>query len=88
MIHLLRPEDEARLYALNEAPEAREAFVRRSLAEWFTPRVDYTWVQLAFSLRGLPVSPCTWTGADGVGHSSVANLDVGDSGEMRDLTWS
>lgn len=33
-IHLLRPEDEARLYALNEAPEAREAFVRRSLAEW------------------------------------------------------
>lgn len=88
VIHLLRPEDEARLYALNEAPEAREAFVRRSLAEWFTPRVDYTWVQLAFSLRGLPVSPCTWTGADGVGHSCVANLYVGDSGEMRDFTLS
>lgn len=88
VIHLLRPEDEARLYALNEAPETREAFVRRSLAEWFTPRVDYTWVQLAFSLRGLPVSPCTWTGADGVGHSCVANLYVGDSGEMRDFTLS
>ena len=88
VISALRPEDEARLYALNEAPEAREAFVARTLTEWFTPRLDYTWVQLAFTLRGLPVAPCYWPGADGVSHSCVANLYVGDAGEIREFILS
>ena len=88
VISALRPEDEARLYALNEAPEAREAFVARTLTEWFTPRLDYTWVQLAFTLRGLPVAPCYWPGADGVSRACVANLYLGDGGELRDFTLS
>ena len=88
VISALRPEDEARLYALNEAPEAREAFVARTLAEWFTPRLDYTWVQVAFTLRGLPVAPCYWPGADGVSRACVANLYLGDGGELRDFTLS
>ena len=88
VISALRPEDEARLYALNEAPEAREAFVARTLTEWFTPRLDYTWVQLAFTLRGLPVAPCYWPDADGVSRACVANLYLGDGGELRDFTLS
>lgn len=83
VLHILRPEDEARLDAFNVIPDARAAYIRRVLAEWFTPRLDYTWVQLAFTLRGLTVSPCVWRGADGVSRSSVANLYIGDAGEMR-----
>ena len=88
LLEALRPEDEARQSALNEAPEAREAFLARTLNEWFTPRLDYTRVQLAFSLRDLPVSPCFWPGGDGVSHSCVANLYVGDAGEIREFILS
>lgn len=88
VLSALRPEDEARQSALSESPQVREAFIARTLDEWFTPRLDYTWVQLAFTLRGLPVSPCTWPDADGIGQTCVANLYVGDPGEMRDFTLS
>lgn len=81
----LRPEEEARGLAAQEAPEAREASVARQLREWHRPDTRYTSVRLMFTLRGLPVAP-EWQDAAGVGKSSIVNLYIGDAGEIRDYS--
>lgn len=86
VVSALHPEDEARAQSLNEPPETREAFIRRTLKEWYTPRLDSTWVQLTYTLRGLPAVG-TWERRDEQGdlcaYSSAANFYIGDAGEMR-----
>lgn len=79
----LRPEEEARGLAAQEAPEAQDAFYARQLREWHRSNRSYTSVKLMFTLRGLPVAP-EWQDEAGVGKSSIANLYIGDAGEIRD----
>ena len=83
VLSALRPEDEADVFSLNVIPEQREAERARILREWHTSHRDYTWVQLQFTLRGL-LSLCHMVDEDGASCSSVANLYIGDAGEMRD----
>ena len=83
VLSALRPEDEAAMWALNVIPEQREAERARILREWHTSHRDYTWVQLEFTLHGL-VALCQTIDDEGSSISSVANLYIGDAGEMRD----
>lgn len=83
VIKALRPEEEARSHSMNVTPAEREAFIRRELKEWYFPDIRYTWVSLQFRLRGLPMAK-DWT-VDNLGCSSVANLYIGDAGEMREF---
>lgn len=83
VIKALRPEEEARSHSMGVTPEAREAFIRRELKEWYFPDIRYTWVSLQFRLRGLPMAK-DWT-VDNLGCSSIANLYIGDAGEMREF---
>lgn len=85
VLFALRPEEEASRIAAQEAPEAQEAIVQRTLREWYRADTRYTSVRLLFTLRGLPVGE-TWMDADNVCNSSVANLFVGDAGEIRDFS--
>ena len=85
LLFALRPEEEARGLSAQEAPEAQEDAYKRILREWHRANINYTSVRLGFTLRGLPVES-SWTGADGVARSSVANLYVGDAGEIRDFS--
>lgn len=84
VIKALRPEDEARSRSMNVAPEAREAYIRRELKEWFVPDLRYTWVSLQFRLRGLPAA-VEWWASDSLVCSSIANLYIGDAGEVREF---
>lgn len=84
VIKALRPEDEARSRSMSVAPEAREALIRRELKEWFVPDIRYTWVSLQFRLRGLPAA-VEWWASDSLVCSSVANLYIGDAGEIREF---
>lgn len=79
----LRPEEEARGLAAQEAPEAQEAAYARTLREWHRKDTAYTSVCLGFTLRGLPVAQ-EWQDEQGTIRSSVVHLDVGDAGEIRD----
>lgn len=83
VIKALRPEEEARSHSMNVTPEAREAFIRRELKEWYFPDIRYTWVSLQFCMRGLPMAT-DWT-VDNLGCASIANLYIGDAGEMREF---
>ena len=83
VLSALRPEDEADVFSLNVIPEQREAERARILREWHTSHQDYTWVQLQFTLRGL-MALCHTVDEEGASCSSVANLYIGDAGEMRD----
>lgn len=83
VIKALRPEEEARSHSMGVTPEAREAFIRRELKEWYFPDIRYTWVSLQFRLRGLPMAKDWYMG--NLGCSSIANLYIGDAGEMREF---
>lgn len=83
VIYALRPEDEADIFSMNVIPEQREAERARILREWYTSHRDYTWVNLQFTLRGL-TTLCTTIDDEGASSSSVANLYIGDAGEMRE----
>lgn len=83
VVSALRPEETARGLAAQEAPEAQEAAYERYLREWHRKDRAYTSVCLGFMLRGLPVS-LDWQDEEAVYRSSVANLSIGDAGEIRD----
>lgn len=83
VIHALRPEDEADIFSLNVIPEQRETERARILREWHTSHRDYTWVSLQFTLRGL-ITLRETIDEDGISGQSIANLYIGDAGEMRD----
>lgn len=85
VVSALRPEDEARMRAASLAESVREAAEKRTLREWYRQDINYTWVQALFTLRGLPVAP-EWKNAEkNVVESCVANLYIGDAGEMREF---
>ena len=83
VIHAMRPEDDAATWSLNVIPEQREAERARILREWHTSHRDYTWVHLEFTLHDL-VALCEAIDDEGISNSSVANLYIGDAGEMRE----
>ena len=83
LVFALRPEDEADMYTLSVIPEQREAERARILREWHTSKRDYTWVQLQYTLRGL-TTLCETINENGASCGSIANLYIGDAGEMRE----